>query len=140
MQVALSPPILNVNMKVAEETAHHPNPKTDFSENRGAKQCGIPTGARPQFDCLGWQSRFPFEPYFVRNLGVQRRSQLDQRGDGVLLSVQAPDYFCIGFFLRINDLEWTKYPLLIRSVVKGKLKSSRGEQEMKRVLRQEFKF
>src|SRR3974390_1585467 len=44
MEVALSPPILNVNMKVAEETAHHADPQTDFPENRGAKQCGIPTG------------------------------------------------------------------------------------------------
>ena len=140
MQVALSPPILNVNMKVAEETAHHSDPQTDFPENRGAEQCGIPTGAGPQFDGLGWQPGFSFDPYFVRNFRVQRRSELDQRVNGVSLSVQLPDFFCTGFFLRINDPERTEYPLLIGSVLKRKLKRSRGEQEMKRVLRQEFKF
>ena len=140
MQTALRSSILNINVKLAKETAHHPDGQTDLPQDRRAKQRGIPAGARPQFDGPGRQPRFSFGSYFVRNFAVQRIGELDQRIDGVRFSVQLPDFSRICFFFRIDDPVRGQDPVFFRRVLKRKLKRARGEQEMKRILRPEFNF
>ena len=50
MQTALRSSILDINVELAKESAHHPHGQADLPQDRRAKQRRIPAGARPQFD------------------------------------------------------------------------------------------
>src|SRR5262249_38547106 len=140
VQTALGPTIFYIDMKLAQKSAHNPNGETDFAQNRSAQQGRISASARAELDRFSWRSGFSFQPYFVCDLRMKRRRQLNKGANGVSLSVKAPNFVGFCLFLRTDYFIGSENALFIRCVLEWKLNCVRSEQEMEGIPRPKFKL